>query len=143
LRPISFEALDEPPAGERGLSTRSATQLLAMLQGVVGPEGTGQRAAIKNFTVAGKTGTAWISGVGGYSGDRYTAVFAGIAPATKPRLVAVVVIDDPKGEAYYGGDVAAPVFSRIITGALRLLAVPPDALPEPPLTVIAQAEVGR
>lgn len=143
LRPISFEALDGPPRGERTLSAKTAAELLKMLQGVVSPDGTGQRAAVKNFTIAGKTGTAWISGVGGYSGDRYTAVFAGIAPATKPRLVAVVVIDDPQGRAYYGGDVAAPVFSRIVSGALRLLAVPPDALPEPPLTVVAQAEVDR
>jgi cell division protein FtsI (penicillin-binding protein 3) len=109
--------------------------------GVVSPAGTGQRAAVKNFSVAGKTGTAWISGVGGYSGDRYTAVFGGIAPASDPRLVVVVVVNDPQGKAYYGSDIAAPVFSRIVAGALRLLAVPPDALPDPPQTIVAQAQV--
>jgi cell division protein FtsI (penicillin-binding protein 3) len=141
-RPISLEAVERAPEGDRVISKQTAAQLIAMMEGVVSPAGTGQRAAIKNFSVAGKTGTAWISGVGGYSGDRYTAVFGGIAPASDPRLVAVVVIDDPKGQAYYGGDIAAPVFSRIVAGALRVLAVAPDALPDPPLTVVAQAQVG-
>lgn len=141
LRPVSMQALDEAPEGERVISPQTAEQLLTMMQGVVSPAGTGQRAAVKNFSVAGKTGTAWISGVGGYSGDRYTAVFGGMAPASDPRLVVVVVIDDPKGQAIYGGDVAAPVFSRIVAGGLRLLAVPPDALPSPPPTIVAQAQV--
>jgi cell division protein FtsI (penicillin-binding protein 3) len=141
-RPVSLEALDRAPNGDRVISKLTAAQLIAMMEGVVSPAGTGQRAAVKNFSVAGKTGTAWISGVGGYSGDRYTAVFGGIAPASDPRLVAVVVIDDPKGQAYYGGDIAAPVFSRIVAGALRVLAVAPDALSDPPLTVVAQAQVG-
>ena len=95
-------------------------------------------AAIANFRVAGKTGTAWKSSVGGYSKDRYLAVFGGFAPVTDPKLVAVVVIDEPRGEEYYGGDVAAPVFARILSGALRLLAVPPDALAEPPVTIVAR-----
>jgi cell division protein FtsI (penicillin-binding protein 3) len=94
-----------------------------------------------NYTVAGKTGTAKISEAGGYSKDRYRAIFAGFAPASNPRLVAVVMIDEPQGERYHGGDAAAPVFSRIMSGGLRLLAVSPDDLPEPPSTVIAQAQV--
>src|SRR5690606_17012461 len=99
------------------------------------PDGTGRRAAVDNYRVAGKTGTAWKYADGGYSKNRYTAWFAGMAPASAPRLVVVVMIDEPTGGAYYGGEVAAPVFSNIVTAALRLLAVPPDALPEPPLTV--------
>jgi cell division protein FtsI (penicillin-binding protein 3) len=91
--------------------------------------------------VAGKTGTAQKAVVGGHSDSRHTAFFAGFAPATHPRLVVVVVIDEPQGAAYYGADVAAPVFSNIVTGALRVLAVPPDALPAAPLTVVAQAQV--
>ncbi|MGB7216354.1 MAG: penicillin-binding transpeptidase domain-containing protein, partial [Gammaproteobacteria bacterium] len=71
----------------------------------------------------------------------YTAWFAGIAPASDPRPVVVVMIDEPKGGSYYGGDVAAPVFSRIVAGALRILAVPPDALPAPPLRVPTSDEV--
>ena len=77
--------------------------------------------------VAGKTGTAWKATAGGYATDRYLAVFGGVAPASNPRLAAVVVIDEPGAGKYYGGDVAAPVFSGVVGGALRLLAVPPDA----------------
>ena len=77
--------------------------------------------------VAGKTGTAWKATAGGYATDRYLAVFGGIAPASNPRLAAVVIIDEPGAGKYYGGDVAAPVFSGVVGGALRLLAVPPDA----------------
>jgi cell division protein FtsI (penicillin-binding protein 3) len=141
LRPVSFLAVDEPVPALRVLSERSAEQLTNMLAAVVSPLGTGQRAAVVNYTVAGKTGTAKISEAGGYSKDRYRAIFAGFAPASNPRLVAVVMIDEPQGERYHGGDAAAPVFSRIMSGGLRLLAVSPDDLPEPPSTVIAQAQV--
>jgi cell division protein FtsI (penicillin-binding protein 3) len=140
-RPISMLVQDEQVDGERVVSVNTARQLRSMLETVVSPAGTGQRAAIRNFRVAGKTGTAKKVGVGGYSDDRYLAVFAGLAPASDPKLVAVVVIDEPRGEDYYGGEVAAPVFSRILSGALRLMAIPPDALAEPPLTIIARAEV--
>ena len=140
-RPITMIAQDGDVSGERVISADSARALRTMLESVVSPEGTGQRAAVANFRVAGKTGTAKKFIVGGYAEDRYLAVFAGLAPVSDPRLVAVVVIDEPRGEDYYGGLVAAPVFSRILSGALRLLAVPPDALEEPPLTVIAQAGV--
>ena len=85
-------------------------------------------------------GTSQKAVAGGHANDRHAAFFAGFAPASRPRIVIVVVIDEPQG-AYYGSDVAAPVFSRVAEGALRVLAVPPDALPEPPLTVVAQAEV--
>ncbi len=140
-RPITMIAQDGEVSGERVISADTARALRTMLESVVSPAGTGQRAAVTNFRVAGKTGTAKKFIVGGYAEDRYLAVFAGLAPVSDPRLVAVVVIDEPRGEDYYGGLVAAPVFSRILSGALRLLAVPPDALEEPPLTVIAQAGV--
>jgi cell division protein FtsI (penicillin-binding protein 3) len=141
LRPVSMLALDKAPAGERAISASTARQLTQMLEVVVSPIGTGKRAAVRNYRVAGKTGTAQKSAVGGYTDDRHTAFFAGFAPASRPRLVVVVVIDEPQG-AYYGSDVAAPVFSEIVSGALRVLAVPPDALSAAPLTVIAQAQVG-
>ena len=137
-RPVSLVAVDETPGGERAISSKTARALNGMLEAVVSPAGTGHRAAIANFRVAGKTGTAWKSGIGGYSKDRYLAVFGGFAPVTDPKLVAVVVIDEPRGEEYYGGDVAAPVFARILSGALRLLAVPPDALAEPPVSIVAR-----
>ncbi|MEK9737590.1 MAG: penicillin-binding transpeptidase domain-containing protein, partial [Candidatus Nanopelagicales bacterium] len=104
------------------------------------PGGSGTRAAIDGYRVAGKTGTARKSGVGGYSEDRHTSVFAGFAPASDPALVIVVVIDDPRGDVYYGGDVAAPVFAEIAAGALRLLAIAPDAPnPAAPPQMLASA----
>ncbi len=139
--PISMVAQDQRMAGERVVSVDTARSLRAMLETVVSPSGTGRSASIANFRVAGKTGTAKKFGVGGYSDGRYLAVFSGLAPVSNPKLVAVVVIDEPQGEDYYGGEVAAPVFARVVSGALRLLAIPPDALAQPPLTIIAQAEV--
>jgi cell division protein FtsI (penicillin-binding protein 3) len=141
LRPVSMLAVDEPAPGERVVNADTAQALLTMLEAVVSPAGTGQRAAVRNYRVAGKTGTSQKAVVGGHSAERHTAVFAGTAPASEPRLVVVVVIDEPQGQAYYGADVAAPVFATIVSGALRVLAVPPDALPEPPLTVVAEARV--
>jgi cell division protein FtsI (penicillin-binding protein 3) len=142
LRPVSMLAVSEPPRGEQVVSVGTARNLMQMMEAVVAsPEGTGKRAAVRNYQVAGKTGTAWKAAAGGYSQDRYTAVFAGLAPASAPRLVVVVVIDEPQGELYYGGDVAAPVFANIVSGALRVLAVPPDALPQAPLTIVATSRV--
>jgi membrane carboxypeptidase/penicillin-binding protein len=83
------------------------------------------------YRVAGKTGTAHKSQGGGYAEDKYVAVFAGMAPASNPRLALAVMIDEPTGESYYGGQVAGPVFAAIMDEALRTMNVPPDALPEP------------
>ena len=135
--PVSLLAVDDAEQGEQILSRHTAATLKDMLETVVA-QGTGRRAAVANYRVAGKTGTAWKSGEGGYFGDRYLAVFGGFAPVSDPRLVTVVVIDEPRGSAYYGGEVAAPVFSRIVAGSLRLRSIPPDALREPPLTVLVQ-----
>ena len=140
LRPVSMLALDAAPTGEPVISADTAAELTTMLEAVVSPVGTGQRASIRNFHVAGKTGTTQKAGVGGYDAERHGAIFAGFAPARDPRFVVVVMIDEPQG-AYYGGDVAAPVFANIVSGALRVLAVPPDALPAPPMTVVAHAQV--
>jgi len=142
LRPVSLLRLDEAPPGERVISAHTAADLTSMLEAVVAPDGTGYRAAVRNFHVAGKTGTTQKAGVGGYDADRHGAVFAGFVPATAPRLVVVVMIDEPQGDAYHGGDIAAPVFANIVSGALRVLAVPPDALPAPAMTVVARAQVG-
>lgn len=138
-RPVSLLTLEQPSVGHRVIAAPTARAVREMLEAVVSTRGTGLRAAVQNYRVAGKTGTAWKSGLGGYSKDRYLAVFAGMAPLSRPKLVAVVVVDEPRGEDYYGGQVAAPVFSRIVSGALRLLAVAPDALPAPPLSIVAQA----
>jgi len=93
------------------------------------------------YRVSGKTGTAWkASEAGGYSTNKYMAVFGGVVPASNPRLAAVVVIDEPTGGVYYGGEVAAPVFSAVMSGALRLLAIPPDDLQRMPATTLVQAQ---
>lgn len=127
-RPVALLRADEPVIGERVLDAEACRALIAMLESVITAQGTGTRAAIPGYRVAGKTGTAWIATAGGYSTDRYMAVFGGVAPATAPRLAAVVVIDEPGAGLYYGGDVAAPVFAGVVGGSLRLLAVAPDQL---------------
>ena len=93
---------------------------------VVQPGGTAPRAQVAGYRVAGKTGTAHKQEDGGYASDRYVASFVGFAPASAPRLIIAVMIDEPVGE-YYGGTVAAPAFSSVMSGALRMLAVPFDA----------------
>jgi cell division protein FtsI (penicillin-binding protein 3) len=106
-----------------------ARQVRDMLEQAVGVDGTAPEARITGFRVAGKTGTVRKSVSGGYSDRQYLSVFAGMAPASDPRLVMVVMVDEPAGSKYYGGQVAAPVFSRVMAGALRLLAVTPDDVP--------------
>ncbi|MFB9067892.1 peptidoglycan D,D-transpeptidase FtsI family protein [Pseudofulvimonas gallinarii] len=102
-----------------------ARTIVAMLETVTGPEGSGTRARVANYSVAGKTGTSRRATAGGYE-SRYVSVFAGMIPASSPRLVGIVVINDPQGGVYYGGLVAAPVFGRVMDGAMRLLDVAPD-----------------
>ena len=128
-RPVSLLRVARPPAGEQVLEPAVARAVRRMLETVVGPEGTGRLARIEGYSVAGKTGTVHKVTDKGYAEDRYLSLFAGMAPAGRPRLVTVVIIDEPRGEKYYGGEVAAPVFSRITAGALRLLDVPPDRVP--------------
>ncbi|MEO1574144.1 MAG: penicillin-binding transpeptidase domain-containing protein [Pseudomonadota bacterium] len=124
--PVTFLKRDEPPAGERVLRESTATSLLSMLETVVAPGGTGTRARVDGYRVAGKTLTARKYQAGGYSEERHVTGFAGLAPATSPRLAVVVVIDEPSGTDNSGGKVAAPVFANVMSGALRLLAVAPD-----------------
>ncbi|MEP7314584.1 MAG: penicillin-binding transpeptidase domain-containing protein [Pseudomonadota bacterium] len=137
-RPVTMLRVDEPIAGERVLSERNSRTLIKLLEAVVSPDGTGKLASIPGYRVAGKTGTAWKANGGSYSTDRYFAVFGGVAPASNPRLAAVVVIDDPGGTRHHGGDVAAPVFASVVGGALRFLAVAPDdatGAKDDPLTI--------
>ncbi len=116
-----------PPAeGQRVIGAAVAGQVRAMLKAVV-ESGTGKQAAIPVYASAGKTGTSHKVGVGGYQEHRYISLFAGMAPADNPELVTVVVVDDPQVGGYFGGVVAAPVFSRVTSAALRLLAVQPPA----------------
>jgi cell division protein FtsI (penicillin-binding protein 3) len=128
LLPLSLERLEQPPAGKQVLSPRTARMVRQYLEGVVAPGGTAPRAAVPGYRVAGKTGTVHKAIPGGYSPDRYQSLFVGMAPASRPQLVTLVVIDEPRGNEYFGGLVAAPVFARIMQGALRTLQIPPDVL---------------
>jgi len=110
------------------MKVSTARELISMMTEVVGPEGTAQRAAVDGYQVAGKTGTARKSIAGGYQKDDYVSVFAGIAPASNPRLVMAVMLDEPTQNGYYGGVVAAPVFQEVISNALRILDIAPDDL---------------
>jgi cell division protein FtsI (penicillin-binding protein 3) len=142
LHPVTLIRVEQPPIGRKVISAPSARAVVDMLEHVVAPEGTGIRAAVAGYRVAGKTGTARKFAIGGYSEERYTAVFAGVAPVTRPRLAVVVIVDEPRAGAYYGGDVAAPVFSKIVEGAMRILAIAPDRLPaapRPPAATVAAA----
>jgi cell division protein FtsI (penicillin-binding protein 3) len=142
--PVSMVRVDTPPPGERVLDLGVCRSMISLLEAVTTQEGaTGVRARIPGYRVAGKTGTAWKSSNGTYSKDRYTSVFAGLAPASNPRLAAVVVIDEPTAGKFLGGDVSAPVFSAVIGRALRLLAVAPDDVggtgqPSVPVQRVAQ-----
>lgn len=125
LRPVSFLRADEPVPGQRVIAADVARQIRAMLGKVVS-EGSGRRAAIPGYRVMGKTGTARKAIAGGYAEDRYLSLFAGIAPASAPRFALLVLIDEPRGGDTAGGKVAAPVFAKVMAGALRLLNIPPD-----------------
>ena len=143
MRPVSLVALDAPGEGHQVLSKDTANSVRRMLEEVVRPGGTGTKAAIEGYRVAGKTGTAWKFATGGYSQDKYISIFAGLAPASDPRLATVVVIDEPGGELYYGSDVAAPVFADVMSESLRLLAIAPDALPARDPGSVVQAVAAR
>lgn len=127
---LTLQRRDGEAPRYRVLGKDYADYLIEALETVVEPAGTGLRATVPGYRVAGKTGTVRKTGAGGYQDDAYVATFVGFAPVSDPRLALVVVVDDPTGDAYYGGQVAAPVFSRIMSGALRQLNVPPDDLPQ-------------
>jgi cell division protein FtsI (penicillin-binding protein 3) len=125
-RPLSLLRVSQRPDTEQVVNKKISQQVLAMMKTVTSEAGTGRRARIPAFSVAGKTGTVHKVGSNGYLDDKYIAVFAGLAPASSPRLVTVVMVNEPKGNTYYGGEVAAPVFAEIMAGSLRLLNVVPD-----------------
>lgn len=114
-----------PETGRRVMSEKVADQVISMLETVVGPKGTARRAKVEGYTVAGKTGTVHKVGRDGYEDESYLSLFAGVAPSNDPKIVTIVVVDDPSGREYYGGEVAAPIFSRVTQASLRLLNVPP------------------
>lgn len=129
LPELSLLRRDQPPRTRRVFSAETARTIKAMLAQVVAPGGTGARGKVPGFATAGKTGTARKHIGGAYVQGRYVSMFAGFAPVEKPRLVAVVIIDDPRDGSYFGGEVAAPVFAEIMRGALRTLGAPEDEAP--------------
>jgi cell division protein FtsI (penicillin-binding protein 3) len=131
LVPVTLVKTGAPAAAEKVLSAEAARAVRGMLELAVQPGGTGPRARIMGWRVAGKTGTAHKQENGAYAADKYLASFVGFAPASAPRLVVAVMLDEPSVGGHYGGTVAAPVFAQVMQGALRLLGVPHDAPLEP------------
>lgn len=126
LHSVSLLKRDEDVDARRVFSEKTARKVRVMMESVITKEGTAYEARVDGYRVAGKTGTAKKAGAHGYSPNSYFALFSGLAPASNPRLVIVVMIDEPSAGQYYGGLVAAPVFSKVMGGALRLLGVTPD-----------------
>ncbi|HUQ75368.1 MAG TPA: penicillin-binding protein 2 [Burkholderiales bacterium] len=142
LVPLTLVKSAVPATGERLISPETARAVRAMLEMAVQPGGTGPRARVMGWRVAGKTGTAHKQENGGYAPDKYLASFVGLAPASAPRLVIAVAIDEPAAGGHYGGSVAAPVFAQVVQGALRLLGVPHDA-PLEPLDMPSEADEAK
>jgi cell division protein FtsI (penicillin-binding protein 3) len=144
-RPITFERVSGPVPGEQVLDPKVAHDMVQLMEQVVEKGGTATRASLIGYRVSGKTGTAFKSIAGGYSTDRIMAVFAGLVPASHPKLATVVVIDEPSRDMQevstlaQGGTVAAPVFASVMSGALRLMDVPPDDLQNVPAATLVQA----
>jgi cell division protein FtsI (penicillin-binding protein 3) len=144
-RPISFEKVSGPVHGERVMDPKVSRELIQLMEQVVEKGGTATRASLIGYQVSGKTGTAFKSIAGGYSTDRIMAVFAGLVPASHPKLATVVVIDEPSrdlhevGTLAQGGTVAAPVFASVMSGALRLMDIAPDDLQNVPAAALVQA----
>lgn len=133
---LTVQASDPGLSSKKMLPPEVARRVREMLVRVV-EEGTGKRARIPGYSVAGKTGTVHKVSREGYAEDRYRSLFAGMVPATQPELVAVVVIEDPRDGAYFGGDVAAPVFASVMREATRLMNLPPDRPQELEIPVAA------
>lgn len=125
LIPLSFQKVSAPPVGQRVVTEKTAREMRAMLETATGPEGTAPKAQVPGYRVAGKTGTAYKIAGGRYV-SKYVSSFVGFAPASDPRIIIAVMIDEPSG-AHYGGEVAAPVFSAIAGSALRAMNVGPDS----------------
>jgi cell division protein FtsI (penicillin-binding protein 3) len=137
-RPVSLLRVDTETTGERVVAEQYTQDITTMLKRAA-TEGTATRARAISYTVAGKTGTVHKVGAQGYEEKRYMSSFAGMAPADDPRIVAVVVIDEPNATQYFGGLVAAPVFSKVAEGALRMMQIPPKSI-EPNIVVQPKKE---
>ncbi len=124
--PVSIVKQENVRSGTRVFDAEITEDVVRMMEGVTDDDGTAPKARVVGYRVAGKTGTARKVGAAGYDDERHVALFAGIAPVSDPRLVIVVVVNEPKGDARGGGSVAAPVFGRVAARSMRLLGVRPD-----------------
>jgi len=140
---VSFTRISQSKNEVKVFTAKHAKQIRTMLEAVVSVKGTGNLAAVSGYRIAGKTGTVKKASAGGYSDDRYVAVFAGMAPASNPRLAMVVTINEPQGKVYYGGKVAAPVFSKVMSGALRLMDIAPDNISDKSVQLAKLAAGGK
>jgi cell division protein FtsI (penicillin-binding protein 3) len=127
MKPVTLMKRDGMPPSEQAIPPAIAREVRRMLEMAAAPGGTAPRAQIAGYRVAGKTGTAHKIEGAGYAPNKYVSLFVGFAPASAPRLIVAVMIDEPTAGQYYGGAVAAPVFAQVMAGALRLMAVSPDA----------------
>jgi len=127
LKPLSLVKRQVPPESRQVISPKTARQVRRMLEMVVQPGGTAMRAQVAGYRVAGKTGTSHKLAQGSYAAHRYISSFVGFAPASRPRLIVAVMLDEPTVGEHFGGLVAAPVFARVVAGGLRLLGVDYDA----------------
>jgi cell division protein FtsI (penicillin-binding protein 3) len=140
LVPVTLQKASSPVGGVRVMEARHAQAVRNMLHMAAGPGGTGQLAQTMGYSVGGKTGTARKQEGKGYADKKYRGFFVGIAPIDRPRIVVAVMIDEPTSGKYYGGDVAAPVFSQTVAQALRILGVQPDMAVKPQIVTKAEEE---
>ncbi len=124
--PVTLQRQEQPPQGVRVMSAATATEVRKMLQLAAGPGGTGPKAQTIGYSVGGKSGTAHKQEGKGYAQHKYRSWFVGLAPVGHPRLIVAVMVDEPSHGVYFGGDVAAPVFSQVVQNTLRLMNVAPD-----------------
>ena len=129
--PATLIKTDQRVSGVRVFSEDNAKAMRKMLHMVTGPGGTAPKAQTMGYSVGGKTGTAHKQEGKGYAGHKYRGVFVGMAPIEHPRIIVAVMIDEPSNGRYFGGDVAAPVFSETVQQTLRLLGVQPDMAVKP------------
>jgi len=139
LAPVSLLRVDHPGAGRQVFNPEVARSVRKMLHMVTGDGGTAPKAQAIGYSVGGKTGTAYKQEGSTYAGHKYRAWFVGIAPISNPRIVVAVMVDEPSNGKYFGGDVAAPVFSSVVQRSLQILGVPPDLPVQPQIVARAQA----
>jgi cell division protein FtsI (penicillin-binding protein 3) len=141
VMPLTMLKLEQPPAGGvRVMSAKTAQEVRKMLQMAAGPGGTGPKAQTQGYSVGGKSGTAHKQEGKGYASHKYRSWFMGLAPIDKPRIIVGVMVDEPSAGKYFGGDVAAPVFSQVVQQTLRMMGVPPDIDVKPQIIESQPAE---